>query len=762
MSAIQALDRFEQYYAEKLWETIPEVYRHEDGLAQPPGVLRALVEILAQQAAVLRRSQDRLWEDQFIEWCNEWAVPYLGDLVGTRMVSALNPRGRRVDVAKTIYYRRRKGTLRVLEELTSDIAGWEGKVVEGFRHLARARHGLDPQPGPYASPYSGTLPGGWADIRHLLAAQFTQTAFDEYFYTPDVRRCRGHDGRKNIPKLAFHLFRLTAWALIEVTPFKRNAKTYTFDPSGRDVALFSARKRQTHQNKVQTRNWEAWQSARIWELPLPIPCRVLAHAEYQLNEVLIAKIAAMANLPALAEELRPLGGQCFVSEDRLHLTLKQLPSGSQLMNLVHWPEIWKTILSEALVPDCGKRQLIPNALEVKEIPAQGKPIIALAPEEIGVGNLSDWSFNFPNKPEKLCVVDPVRGRLKFIGKIGNTIHKPQKVWVSYHYAFPGPLGAGTYERQSSLVSPALSFIAGGGELSQAQLLQVTQIQDSLTYSPIKNPTDFMKLTVQAADGQRPYLCLKNNWVFKSQGTGAHLTLEGLWIGSRKKNAVVLQGDFEHVIIRHCTLDPGGENCDGQDIFPVPLLIEGHIDTLVIESSVLGPVATQKPAAPADAPMGLVESLEMKDTILQSLKSSNPALYLELGEAKIDRTTILGSAALHRLWATEVLAAGLVSVADTQNGCFRFSAALAGSRLPHPYESHVLQKTDAVFTSTRFGNWGYAQVAESAPEYIRCGAENGSELGAFSTCINPIKMKSLQAKVEEYMPFGLIPIYIPEV
>jgi hypothetical protein len=57
---------------------------------------------LERRRAFLRRSQDRLWEDVFIDSCDEWAVPYIGDLVGTRMISALNARGRRVDVAKTV------------------------------------------------------------------------------------------------------------------------------------------------------------------------------------------------------------------------------------------------------------------------------------------------------------------------------------------------------------------------------------------------------------------------------------------------------------------------------------------------------------------------------------------------------------------------------------------------------------------------------------------------------------------------------------
>src|SRR4051812_3667650 len=36
-----ANDGFESYYAEKAWELIPAVYRHEDGIAERPGVLRA-------------------------------------------------------------------------------------------------------------------------------------------------------------------------------------------------------------------------------------------------------------------------------------------------------------------------------------------------------------------------------------------------------------------------------------------------------------------------------------------------------------------------------------------------------------------------------------------------------------------------------------------------------------------------------------------------------------------------------------------------
>src|SRR5262245_36339812 len=98
----EVLDGFESYYTEKLWQLVPEVYHNEDGLAANPGVLRRIVELIGAEAAQTRRSIDRLWEDQHVETADDWAVPYIGDLVGVRPVSVLDRRARRVDVAETI------------------------------------------------------------------------------------------------------------------------------------------------------------------------------------------------------------------------------------------------------------------------------------------------------------------------------------------------------------------------------------------------------------------------------------------------------------------------------------------------------------------------------------------------------------------------------------------------------------------------------------------------------------------------------------
>src|SRR5262245_34498073 len=258
-ASARAADAYERYYTEKLWELVPSHHKHEDGVAERPGTLRAFIELIAEQAALLRRSNDRLWDDAFIDLCDDWAVPYIGDLVATRMVSALNKRGRRVDVAKTIYYRRRKGTPRVLEELIADITPWDGTVVEAFRRLGRTHHGLDAPPASQLGRFSATPRGGTADLRRPFASTLTDGPFDEYAHIADVRRQRGLEGLWNIPKLLFFLFRLRAFAVTGATPFARAAVgTFLFDPSGRDIALFAPRR--------VVRDWEAWRFPLPWEL----------------------------------------------------------------------------------------------------------------------------------------------------------------------------------------------------------------------------------------------------------------------------------------------------------------------------------------------------------------------------------------------------------------------------------------------------------------------------------------------------------------
>ena len=74
--------------ADTLFALLPAFYRERD--AELNGPLRALLGVIARQGALVEADIERLYNNGFIETCEDWAVPYLGDLLGVR---ALYPVG---------------------------------------------------------------------------------------------------------------------------------------------------------------------------------------------------------------------------------------------------------------------------------------------------------------------------------------------------------------------------------------------------------------------------------------------------------------------------------------------------------------------------------------------------------------------------------------------------------------------------------------------------------------------------------------------
>lgn len=71
-------------FAQRLYGRVPNHYRaYDDGLGQP---LLALLRVVGEQAANLRQDLDDLWDNFFIETCDDWVVPYLGALTGTNLL----------------------------------------------------------------------------------------------------------------------------------------------------------------------------------------------------------------------------------------------------------------------------------------------------------------------------------------------------------------------------------------------------------------------------------------------------------------------------------------------------------------------------------------------------------------------------------------------------------------------------------------------------------------------------------------------------
>ena len=55
--------------------------------------LQALLRVIAEQVNVVEDDIAQLYDNWFIETCEDWAVPYIADLIGYRRCSRREPGG---------------------------------------------------------------------------------------------------------------------------------------------------------------------------------------------------------------------------------------------------------------------------------------------------------------------------------------------------------------------------------------------------------------------------------------------------------------------------------------------------------------------------------------------------------------------------------------------------------------------------------------------------------------------------------------------
>ena len=734
-----ARDRFEEHYAEKIWALIPEIYRHEDGLSHRPGQLRALVEILAQEAAVARRGIDRVLADSRIDEADDWAVPYIGALLGTRLVSALNPAARRADVGHTISYRRRAGTPHLLEALADDIADWDAVASEGFRRLARLWHMLDTQfP---VGPVSRTPQGALANLRNVRASDIVDTAFDDFSHHAEVRRGPGVRGRYNIPTVNLFLFRQQAFRLAGVTPFMVDATHYTLDPSGRDVPLFQPGVEKT--DDCAARN--------EWDVRAPISCRRLNAAIYRLDDD-----------PAFPLAWGPLIGRSFYTQGALFDATIGLG-----------PIVAADLLAAALTGESPKANLLAG-------PLAGNEAIDLAvganaadpsflPHEVVGASLLDTVPPAAVDAWVQLLVDPARGRVQLAAAPGAG---DSLLVRTIHYGIFWPVGAGGHDRSQTLPQPQPSPLPAPQPLAPnwTAIAGDRLLARSATYAPTA-AAGAISVTADArlwaTDGERPYVTLRPPAAQRAirispAVPGLSIELNGLWLGLLLNGVapdgdlaeLVFDGQWEEIRLTDMTLDPGGERAafDGSPAPRIPhvrLVIEGVVDRLVIERSIIG--SLHERGLGGGAPCTAAR-ISISDSILHGY-GVQPTVSVGSAMLELDRVTVLGDLRCGTADISESIIQGELRVENPQDSCFRFSAAHSGGRIPAQYECVVLPGGLPVdtFVSRRFGDPGYLQLSETCLPEIAMGAENGTEMGAFNRALDPIKRADLRAKVQEYAP-----------
>jgi hypothetical protein len=290
------------YAAERLYALLPAVYRQRDAELGYP--LRDLVAVLAGQAEVVERDVARLYENWFIETCDEWVVPYIGDLIGVR---GTPPGGfsQRAEVAGTIGYRRRKGTAAMLEQLARDVTGWPARVVEYFELLATTQYLNHLRPHNLRTP----------DLRRADPLELLGGPFETAAHTAEVRRIPRRRGRYNIPNVGIFLWRLAAYPLSGVRAAAADATglRYTFnvlgpreDVPGLDEPLF-------HHPVTETSPLHIAEEVNV---PAPIRRRALhAHPEIEYGKGLSFLIEAKGLISGKPNDFRDVAAAEVIACD---------------------------------------------------------------------------------------------------------------------------------------------------------------------------------------------------------------------------------------------------------------------------------------------------------------------------------------------------------------------------------------------------------------------------------------------------------------
>ncbi|HTD37760.1 MAG TPA: hypothetical protein VK669_09615 [Candidatus Limnocylindrales bacterium] len=241
-------------FAQRFYARVPDSYRAYD--VQEGYPLLALFSAAGYQAAAIRRDLDDLWNDFFIESCADWVVPYIGALLGTELLPDPVGQSSRLEVWKTIDWRRSRGTPAMLREMAAATTGWDVAFAEFFtqigwsqnlNHIRLARALTADLRKPARLARLGHADDPFAHAVGIRPAG----AFDGPRVTLDSGgvpvAAWGTPGRYLTTNVGFFAGPLQAFAVRGATPAAAppgiappaDACAFTFDPLFRDIALFS-------------------------------------------------------------------------------------------------------------------------------------------------------------------------------------------------------------------------------------------------------------------------------------------------------------------------------------------------------------------------------------------------------------------------------------------------------------------------------------------------------------------------------------------
>jgi hypothetical protein len=443
---------------DRLYNLLPAIYRLRDTAEGEP--LRALLAAVEGELRLIESDISNLYENWFIETCDEWVVPYIGDLLSTQELYGGNPRAygqqqRRAYVANTLAYRRRKGTVTVLEQLVRDVTDWRARAVEFYKLLATTQNIS------HIRPEITTV-----DLRSNRQPEQVGSPFEQRVaYTVEVRRAASGSnldvgqsrGRYNVRHVGLFVWRLQSYPIqrslarsVAGGETQPTGRYYTFNPLGYDKApLF---------NQPQT-------------------------------ETDILHLAEEINLPVSLRR--------SVLSRELEARHRQQLQGLNWQGLGYFAD--NPVLQVYL--DGQPQPLPPEGIQIRQL------------KNDNAEDANDWVSVVSDESEHRCdwkplpavvALDPETGRLAILGS-----NLPKKVEVSYLYGFSGDVGGGMYNREQVASSSTVGVPPIAQEFAQLVpplMWQVKQAESAVT-NPLAAAVKAWNQTVQAWQDLREHIAI---------------------------------------------------------------------------------------------------------------------------------------------------------------------------------------------------------------------------------------------------------------
>ncbi len=702
--------------AKALYALLPAVYRTRD--AASGGQLQALFAVMAAQSAIVEDNINQLYDDQFIETCAPWAIPYLADLVGYNSIYeiAAASADSRAEVANTIGYHRRKGTLLALEQVTADISGRATFAAEQFRLLITTMSMRHVEPGHAAT----------VSMRDSQALDLLGAAFDATNRTIDVRRiaprARGAadpdttpldialhgPGRCNIPDVAVHLWRWQSWPVAGAPAAAAGRGRYRFSPLGHDMPIFSSPAPRTAFASLTTRA----------DVPLPIGRRELAG--FYGPEASVMLVADGAPVDA---------GQVYGAN------LADRPDGS-----------WCTVAPGkiAIDPQLGR---IRYAADVP-LPASLQVSYHYGfPAPIGGGSY--------DRSASLTQLDPAGAG--FFAIVGSAEYPTLESAVARWNQRPGPAGIivlpGFASLTADLTGPAAVQLPAGSSLAivAAEPVPAGGPRDVLWNSSRVTVTGDLAVTGVPGQPGAP----------GQPAPAGQLLISGIWMAGQ-----LLVGGTAPVVIQvaDSTLVPGlGLLPDGEPPSPgdPSIVVTATGTSLSLNRVISGPVAAD-PSGTTRICGSIIDATSPYYVAYAGpdLASAGADLHVEdstvIGKVHTRTLTLASGTIFHARLGRRDPWPAAVWASRRQAGCVRFCVLPFGSITPRRYRclppnAALEPALEPSFVTSRYGEPGYALLSGDVPMAIWTGADNGSQLGAYLQIQETEAVSNVQLRVPEYLP-----------